>query len=105
MDIKLDKTKPYGIIRGQQTGAAKLAFYQNGHYFDPKGEHVELNPTPVKEPEVPVIPVKEPEPEVPVIPVKEPEPEVPVVVEEPAVAVKLPKKPKVQLPPGLPTKE
>lgn len=96
MAIKLDKTKPYGVIRGQQTGAVKLAFYQNGHYFDPKGEHVDLNPTPVKEPEAPVIPVKEPEPEVP------------VVVEEPVVAVK-PKakaeKPKAQLPPGLPTKE
>lgn len=90
MAIKLDKTKPYGVIRGQQTGAVKLAFYQNGHYFDPKGEHVDLNPTPVKEPEAPVIPVKEPEPEVPVVAVK------PKAKAE---------KPKAQLPPGLPTKE
>lgn len=86
MAIKLDKTKPYGVIRGQQTGSVKLAFYQNGHYFDPKGEYVDLNP----------------------VPVKEPEPEVKVIVEEPAVAPK-PKvkveKPKAELPPGLPTKE
>lgn len=86
MATKLDKTKPYGIVRGQQSGPVQLAFYQNGHYFDPKGEYVDLNPAPVKEPE----------------------PEVPVVVEEPVTEPK-PKvkvnKPKVQLPPGLPTKE
>lgn len=86
MAIKLDKSKPYGVIRGQQTGAVKLAYYQNGHYFDPKENHVDLNPTPVKEPE----------------------PEVKVVVEEPVVVPK-PKvkveKPKAELPPGLPTKE
>lgn len=86
MAIKLDKTKPFGVIRGQQTGKVKLAFYQNGHYFDPKENYVDLNPAPVVEPE----------------------PEAPVVVEEPVAAPK-PKakaeKPKAQLPPGLPTKE